>query len=128
MGGGRHGAAARLALRRALRENPAHFPQFVDSVESQLRLAFSSRAARALSGEVPTMREHIEHRAQIGNHRPTISWAWILGGARDALAKKEEALAPFASFHYGRVQASPGGHSVLSDPQRETLYNRQLFR
>ena len=67
--GARRGAAARLALRRALVQDPAHFSRYV---EEQLAGAFTSRA---VAGARPTLREYIELRSRIGNHRPTISWA-----------------------------------------------------
>ena len=86
---GRRGAAARLALRRALVESPEHFTRFV---AGQLASAFASRSA---TGDVPTMREYLELRSRVGGHRPTVSWLWAVAGARDALAagRSQEALA-----------------------------------
>ena len=107
---GRRGASARLALRRALAENPEHFSRYV---EGQLASAFASRAA---TGERPTMREYLELRSRVGNHRPTVSWLWAIAGARDALAsgRNTEALARLDLAVVAGEQVSiDGGHWLL---------------
>ena len=107
--GSRRGASARLALRRALRDNPEHFSRYV---EGQLASAFASRS---VAGADPTMREYVELRSRIGNHRPTISWAWAVAGARDALAagRTAEALARLDLALIAGEQASIDGGSWL---------------
>ena len=108
---GRRGAAARLALRRALTQNPEHYSQYV---AAQLASAFVSRSA---TGDAPTMREYLELRSRVGNHRPTISWMWAVAGARDALAagRVPEALARLDLAIVAGEQCSiDGGSWVLA--------------
>ena len=108
---GRRGAAARLALRRALVDSPEHFSRYV---EGQLASAFASRSA---AGERPTMREHLEMRSRVGGHRPTVSWLWSVAGARDALAagRTAEALARLDLAVVAGEQVSlDGGHWLLA--------------
>lgn len=112
--GSRRGASARLALRRALADNPEHFTRYV---ESQLASAFASRS---VTGAAPTMREYVELRSRIGNHRPTISWAWSVAGARDALAagRTAEALARLdLALIAGEQTSIDGGSWLLAQPQ-----------
>lgn len=61
------------------------------------------------------MREYVELRSRIGNHRPTISWAWSVAGARDALAagRTEEALARLDLAIVAGEQASIDGGSWI---------------
>ena len=108
-GGARRGAAVRLALRRALAEQPEHFSQCVDR---QLATAFSSRVA---AGQQPTMREYLEFRSRVGAHRPTVSWLWGLAGARDALhaGRTAEALARLDLLMVAGEQVSIDGGSWL---------------
>jgi hypothetical protein len=89
--GGRRNAAARLALRRALASDPAHFSRrFDDSVSQAVRdfVTSSSVRVKGLEDEherIP-VRTYLEHRARLGTHRPTIFWMWQVGGIYECLS------------------------------------------
>lgn len=62
------------------------------------------------------MREYLELRSRVGNHRPTVSWLWAIAGARDALAsgRNSEALARLDLAVVAGEQVSiDGGHWLL---------------
>ncbi|CAE8654988.1 unnamed protein product, partial [Polarella glacialis] len=90
---GRKNAAARLALRRALVDEPAHFAKFFDdAVTLAIRDFISSSAASSKAlpedGEdvhVP-VRTYIERRAKLRSHKPTIWWMWSIAGIYECLS------------------------------------------
>ena len=92
----RRNAAARLALRKAVREQPEHFSSHIASavLDSVAQIIPGIRESQASTGMVP-FRAYLEHRAKLSSHRPTHWWLWQVAGIAEALSsgKTEEGYA-----------------------------------
>ena len=122
----RKGAAARLALVRALRETPSHFFEYFDK---QALAALDEHGATPhevdISGSRGHARRYLERRSSVSGHRPTVQWLWSIAGAYDALVRGSaaEARARLALVMIAGEQQSMDGGSWLM--ARELLFEEE---
>lgn len=119
----RKGAAARLALVKALRETPAHFYEYFDR---QALAALDEHGMAAHEVDTASSRGHarryLERRSAVGGHKPTVQWMWTIAGAYDALVRGSvtEARARLAlAMIAGEQQSMDGGSWLMA---RELLF------